>query len=29
MEARAGLHALDDKDAAEMDAWREELGDED
>lgn len=24
MEARGGLHALDDRDAAELDAWREE-----
>lgn len=26
MEARSGLHALDDKDAAELAAWREEYG---
>lgn len=25
MEGRAGLHALDDKDAAEMEAWRQEF----
>lgn len=29
MEARGGLHALDDKDAAQMAAWREEYGAED
>ena len=28
MEARAGLHALDDKDAAELAAWREEFSQE-
>ena len=28
METRGGLHALDDKDEAQMDAWRKELGDE-
>ena len=27
MEGRSGLHALDDKDEAEMDAWREKYGD--
>ena len=26
MEDRAGLHALDDQDAAELSAWREESG---
>ena len=26
MEGRAGLHALDDQDAAELSAWREEFG---
>ena len=26
MEARGGLHALEDRDEAEMDAWREEFG---
>jgi len=26
MEARGGLHALDDRDAAELAAWREEYG---
>ena len=26
MEARSGLHALDDRDAAELAAWREEYG---
>lgn len=28
MEARGGLHALDDKDEAELAAWREEYGQE-
>ena len=27
MEGRSGLHALEDKDEAEMDAWREKYGD--
>lgn len=29
MEGRSGLHALDDKDEAEMAAWREEYGESD
>ena len=29
MEARGGLHALDDRDAEELAAWREEYGIED
>ena len=29
MEGRGGLHALDDKDEAQMDAWREKYGEPD
>ena len=29
MEARGGLHALDDKDEAELEAWREQYGQND
>ena len=29
MESRGGLHALDDRDAAELSAWRREYGRED